>query len=255
MALADSWRRLTHWRGQILDILVFVVNFFVAERLTSLLQYLGGGFNSNNDHIARQFGWFIVSLFAIYSLGAWLKGPGLQKRLAHDVSGGLVFIWGVLHYALTLIALTLIAASLNLDTEKPGRICGIFILAAIPTYFVGRAVVAPSQILAAVRRHWLVELLADVLLMSAITIFSMIWGLWLAGIFSAHTNGETLGLKIFSLFMAAFAFGLFYLTPRFIYLAEDYRNKWTWATIGLAMLPLVLRIFLGRAPDVLDWFV
>lgn len=252
MSLAGLMRRLTQWRGQILDLVVFIANFFLAERLTALLQYLGGGFNANNDQIARQFGWFVMGLFAVYSFGAWLKGPGLQKRITHDIGTGAMFIWGVLHYALTLIAATFIAASLNLDTEN-AKFCGLFIVAAIPTYFVGRAIAAPSKLLFQARAYWLIELLGDVLLMSAITVFSFIWSLWLAGIFTQHTAQLSIGTRVFALFMSAFAFGLFYLTPRFIYLAEDYRSKWTWLTIGLAFLPLALRIFLGRAPDVLDW--
>ena len=46
------------------------------------------------------------------------------------------------------------------------------------------------------------------------------------------------------------AFNFFYLPPRLIYLAEDYRSPLTWLTILLALLSLAYRTFF---PDSFSW--
>jgi hypothetical protein len=55
--------------------------------------------------------------------------------------------------------------------------------------------------------------------------------------------GWTIGNVLASLVPLALAFSIFYLPPRLIYLAEDYKSPWAWLTILLALLSLAYRTF------------
>src|SRR5215813_9700227 len=68
-------------RGQILDLLVFLVNLFLLGPFTNLLQRLGQGFSANDNLASQELALIILAAFASYTLGAILKRPPLHERI------------------------------------------------------------------------------------------------------------------------------------------------------------------------------
>lgn len=95
------------------------------------------------------------------------------------------------------------------------------------------------------RTHWATELLADLLLYFSIVVITVIMNVLIAPRFASVPTGaeRTFGDVLASLIPMALAFSIFYLPPRLIYLAEDYRSPLTWLTILLALLSLAYRTF------------
>ncbi|MFL6209400.1 MAG: hypothetical protein ACJ74W_11150 [Pyrinomonadaceae bacterium] len=95
------------------------------------------------------------------------------------------------------------------------------------------------------RTHWTMELLADLLLYFSIIVLTLILHVLIAPRFvnTEGAAGWTLGNVLASLIPLALAFSIFYLPPRLIYLAEDYKSPWAWLTILLALLSLAYRTF------------
>jgi hypothetical protein len=257
----DRLRGIRNWRGKALDAVVFVANYFMYEPLTRLLRRLGQGFTANDDRAARQLSWLLLATFAAYVAGALLKRAPLQARLGSaghpDFAGCLILAWVAMHITLSILGFITILVGFNAGDPKMPQMCGLLIASLVPTAAVGYALKRPTKPLAGWRAHWLMELLADLLISSAVVVASIIWTQWMAGVFTANAASLDLGAKIFGAGLLALAFALFYLAPRFIYLAEDYRSRLTWLFIALAISPSVLRLFFGQLPlaNWLDWFV
>ena len=92
------------------------------------------------------------------------------------------------------------------------------------------------------------ELLADLLIVSAVIMLTIMWDLWIAELFTGTWKGQTFGDRLFGAGMAVGAFAFFYLSPRFLFLIEDFNRRLTWATIALTVAPLVGRILFGGGP-------
>jgi hypothetical protein len=92
------------------------------------------------------------------------------------------------------------------------------------------------------RTHWATELLADLLLYFSIIVLTLIMHVLIAPRF-VNVEGWTVGNVLASLIPLALAFSIFYLPPRLIYLAEDYKSPWAWLTILLALMSLAYRTF------------
>ncbi len=92
------------------------------------------------------------------------------------------------------------------------------------------------------------ELLADLLIVSAVIMLTIMWDLWIADLFTGHWQGQTFGDRLFGAGMAVGAFAFFYLSPRFLFLIEDFNRRLTWATIALTVAPLIGRILFGSVP-------
>ena len=92
------------------------------------------------------------------------------------------------------------------------------------------------------------ELVADLLIVSAVIMLTIMWELWIAELFTGNWKGQTFGDRLFGAGMAVGAFAFFYLSPRFLFLIEDFNRRLTWATIALTVAPLIGRILLGARP-------
>lgn len=237
-------------RGHILDLLVFLANLFLLAPFTNLLQRLGRGFTNNDAATARELGWVVLIAFIAYTLGAMLKRAPLHARIGAlpnpDYAGCLFLIWISLHLALTILGASVIAASF--DAAPKGIPVFVMILGTLtPTFFVVRVIFRPKKLaeISAWRKKWPMELLADLLIVSAVIMLTIMWNIWIADLFIVEWVGHTFGDKLFAAALAAGAFAMFYVTPRFLFLIEDF-NRWvTWAMIGLTLAPLVGRILLG----------
>ena len=89
------------------------------------------------------------------------------------------------------------------------------------------------------------ELLADLLIVSAVIMLTIMWDLWIAELFTSNWKGQTFGDRLFGAGMAVGAFAFFYLSPRFLFLIEDFNRRLTWATLALTVAPLIGRILLA----------
>jgi len=147
---------------------------------------------------------------------------------------------------LSILGAALIAA--GFDAAPKGIPVTLMIsLSILPTFFVLRVIFRPKKLdqIAAWRKSWPMELLADIFIISAVIMLTIMWNLWIADLFYVTFPGHTFGDKLFGAALAAGAFALFYITPRFLFLVEDF-NRWlTWATIGLTLAPVIGRIMLG----------
>lgn len=240
-------------RGQILDLLVFVVNLLLLGPFINLLQRLGQGFSANDTAAARQLALIILAAFIAYTVGAILKRPPLHERRhalpSPEYAGCLYVAWVSLHLSLCILGASLIAAAFD-QVPKGLPVVAVFLLSTLPTIFATRLVFRPKKLdsIPAWRKHWLMELFADVLIVAAVILLTVIWNIWISELFFVTWPGHSFGDKLFGAALAAGAFALFYVTPRFMFLIEDF-NRWpTWATIGLTLAPLVGRILLTDAP-------
>jgi hypothetical protein len=88
------------------------------------------------------------------------------------------------------------------------------------------------------------ELVADLLIVAAVIMLTVMWDIWIADLFTGTWEGQTFGERLFGAGLAVGAFAFFYISPRFLFLIEDYNRRLTWATLGLTVAPLVGRILL-----------
>lgn len=244
------WTWLGKHRGQLMDLLVFLASLFLLGRFTSFLQRLGQGFAANDDAAARRLSWLVLAAFAAYILGAILKRAPLHARVAAlpkpSYAGCFVFAWITLHIPLSLLGASIVAV--GFDANPNGfALVAVIILMLLPTFFAVRVIFRPKKLAAipAWRKTWTMEVIADVLIVSAVIMLTVMWNIWIADLFFVTWQGHTFADRLFGAALAAVAFVLFYVSPRFLFLIEDF-NRWpTWATIGLTFAPLVVRILLS----------
>jgi hypothetical protein len=245
-----TWFKSQNHRGHAMDLLVFLSNLFLLGSFTKLLQRLGAGFTNNDDAAARGLAWVVLIAFLAYMLGAILKRAPLHERVKMlpnpDYVGCILIGWVSLHLTLSILGAALIAA--GFDAAPKGIPVTLMIsLSILPTFLVLRVIFRPKKLdqIAAWRKSWPMELLADIFIVSAVIMLTIMWNLWIADLFYVTFPGHTFGDKLFGAALAAGAFALFYITPRFLFLVEDF-NRWlTWATIGLTLAPVIGRIMLG----------
>ena len=240
-------------RGQILDLLVFLVSLFLLAPFTNLLQRLGQGFSSNDTPASQELALIILAAFACYTLGAILKRPPLHEGIgalpSPGYAGCLYVAWVSLHLSLGILGASFIAAAFD-QMPRGFLVVAVILLSTLPTFFATRLVFRPKKLpsMPLWRKNWVMELYGDVLIVAAVILITVMWNIWVSGLFFVTWPGHTFGDKLFGAALAAGAFALFYVAPRFMFLIEDF-NRWpTWATIGLTLAPLVGRILLGDGP-------
>jgi hypothetical protein len=253
MTLPTWLRSPGNHRGQLLDLLVFVVNLILLGPFTNLLQRLGQRFTANDDRAARELALIVLAAFMAYTAGAILKRPPLHERISALPSPGyagcLYIAWVSLHLTLCILGASLIAAAFD-QVPKGLPVVAVILLSTLPTIFATRLVFRPKKLAAmpAWRKTSRVEFLADLLIVAAVILLTIMWNIWISGLFYVSWPGHTFADKLFGAALAAGAFALFYVTPRFMFLIEDF-NRWpTWATMALTLAPVVWRILLGDAP-------
>jgi hypothetical protein len=236
-----------------MDLLVFIASLFLLGPFARLLGRLGAGFTANDDRAARQLALIILAAFGFYTVGAMLKRAPLHERIkslpSPGYAGCLFLGWISLHLSLSILGAAAVAASFA-AAPKAVPVILMILLSILPTFFVARVVFRPKRLeqIAAWRRSWPMELLADLMIVSAVIMLTIMWDLWIADLFTGTWKGQTLGDRLFGAGMAVGAFAFFYLSPRFLFLIEDFNRRLTWATIALTVAPLIGRILLGDGP-------
>jgi len=253
MNLSWLWSPVNR-RGQILDLLVFLANLFLLGSFARMLNRLGAGFTANDDKAAKQLALIVLAAFIAYTTGAILKRPALHARIGALPSpgyGGCLFIaWVCLHLSLTILGAALIASSFD-SGPKFIPVTAMILLTTLPTFFVARVVFRPKNLaqMPDWRKRWTTELLADMLIVAAVIMLTIMWDIWIADVFIGTWKGQTFGDRLLGAALAAGAFAFFYVSPRFLFLIEDFNRRLTWATIGLTVAPLLGRILLQSPPN------
>ena len=236
-----------------MDLLVFLASLFLLGPFGRLLDRLGAGFTANNDAAARQLALMILAAFVSYTVGAMLKRAPLHARvksLPNPGYAGCLFLgWISLHLSLSILGAAAIAASFD-AAPKVVPVFLMIVLSTLPTFFVARVLFRPKRLeqIPTWRKSWPMELLADLLIVAAVIMLTIMWDLWIADLFTVTWKGQTFGDRLFGAGLALGAFAFFYLSPRFLFLIEDFNRRLTWATIALTVAPLVGRILLGDSP-------
>jgi hypothetical protein len=253
MNLSWLWSPVNR-RGQILDLLVFLANLFLLGPIARMLDRLGAGFNANNDKATKQLALIVLVAFISYTTGAILKRPALHARVgalpSPGYSGCLFFAWVTLHLSLCILGAALIASSFD-SGSKFIPVTAMALLTTLPTFFVARVIFRPKNMeqMPDWRKRWTTELLADVLIVAAVILLTIMWDIWIADLFMGTWKGQTFVDRLLGAALAAGAFAFFYVSPRFLFLIEDFNRRLTWATIGLTVAPLLGRILLQSPPN------
>jgi hypothetical protein len=249
MNLSWLWSPVNR-RGQILDLLVFLANLVLFGPFAAMLDPLGAGFSANDDAAARKLALIILAAFASYTLGAMLKRAPLHARvksLPNPGYAGCLFLgWISLHLSLCILGAAVIAATFD-AAPKGVPLTAMIVLSILPTFFVARVVFPPKRLeqIPAWRKSWQMELLADLLIVAAVILLTIMWDIWFADLFTPTWEGQTFGDRLFGAGLAVGAFAFFYISPRFLFLIEDFNQRLTWITLGLTVAPLLGRILLG----------
>ena len=244
-----------NYRGLLFDLAALVCNVFLVRFLTRRIgRLLSLGFLADDKQSARSLLIVVSAAVAAQIVGASFKRRPLQARMtARGEEVGAIFpLLLILHFALTLVTAAGIVA-LSPFGPTGGVTVVIFFLSMVPTALVWRAM-APYK--NPPRPDWRnsrgVEAAADLCLFAYMAVNLAIWNTLTAG-GNAPAAGvgdiisRALGFVIISPVVL-----LFYLPPRLLFLAEDYRYRATWISMTLAVAPVAYRIIFGVSAKT-DW--
>ncbi len=234
--------------GTVFDLAVLAANIWLVPRLAGLAGSGGRG--------EAVFGALLLLSLPAYCLGAWLKRGPLGERLkgSKPPFGILVvlFILLVMQYGYFIAILEFGWSRLGGPAES-----GIFMVLAIlaagfPPSLTVRALLPPRQgstdipVCAEKSPAQNTGRNACATLADLALGFSAVISLaWWEGIFVeslARDGGWGPAAAVLLTILLAVPFAIFYLSPRVLLLAEDYRRPATWARAAAVMLPLTARL-------------
>lgn len=246
-------------RGLLLDIVVFILNLFLMQRLTGyvveLFRYADRG-----EAIAR-FALLLacVAMWVLPAAGAVLKRWHFHQRLkaegkSVDIDSHLGCLFNpVFYFCLNIVLVSAIVSGLGhfLFGDKlleDGRlflplIFGGLIATIFQTYLIYRYFSPPQQPpKSEFLRNPESETLGDIFIFVNMIMFQIAWNmLTLAELGRPSGIAEFLGRLFFLCFIAL----LIYFPPRMFYLAEDISRGRTWLTMLLANSPVIVRTLIG----------
>lgn len=232
------------FQGLIFDSLVFLTNFL-------FIQFLQPSATASFIQSPR-FGWFALIVVPVYCLGAYFKRAPLQSRLAEQKRqitigaglGCLLFLQWVLMNFLFFVNISNFLGGES-TTKHPLLIFSFIFLPLILVGFTSQALrpYDTKPDLPSWRTHQFTEIFADLCLIIFVMASMPVWSLY-AGSIMGHSEGNIV-VGVLFLFLATVPFALFYLAPRLLLLAEDYRQPRTWVQIFIAMSPLAWRVVFG----------
>jgi hypothetical protein len=244
-----------NYRGLLFDLAVFVCNVFLVRVLTRHVgRLLSQTFLADDPQASRTLLYVVSAAMCAQIVGAWLKRRPLQARMrarGQEVGGAFTLLL-ILHFALTLVTAAGILALL--PSEVPGGYTVLVILfSMIPTALVWRALTPyrnppePDW-----RNSRAVETFADFCLFAYMLVNLAIWNTVTSGSnMRASGIGDVLS-RALGFILVSPVILLFYLPPRILFLAEDYRFPATWISMTLAVMPVAYRLIIG-SPLKTDW--
>ena len=247
-------------RGLLLDIVVFILNLFLMQRLTRAVVELFGYADAGAP--AAQYALLLacIAMWTLPAIGAVLKRWHFHQRLK---AAGKTFdfdakLSGCLFNPLFYFCLNLVLVSFILSGVgqflfgnrllRSGAIFIPLIFASligtiVQTYLIYRYFSPPRK---PPRYEFLrrpeSETLGDVCIFTNMILFQVAWNL-----LALVDIGRPSGLLEFGarLFVLVFLALLVYFPPRMFYLAEDIDRPRTWVTMLLANSPVIVRVLIG----------
>ncbi len=238
-------------RGLLFDAAMLAANLALAGPLAGLVQSTRG--------VHPLFGVLLLLGVVLYAAGAGLKRVPLQARLTATprpaLPGGMYLVF----LALFVMQWALFAACLSFGLEILGSALGsagdrpwqkvaapLVIMGGglIPVILAVRAILPPRHPASPSPRLARRERWADLALYLACVVFMAFWD----GVFAeslAEADVPHWLLRVLLAVLVTVPFAMFYLAPRAVFLAEDYRSKEPWLGALLVMAPLAWRLVFG----------
>lgn len=241
------------YRGNLLDVLVFLLNLGLAPWLGDYLLYLFRTADTKTDS-SPVLGLLGIAALVLPILGAslkrWHTHQRLGKRGATLMEGMGCLFSPLFYFPLTLVIVSGILAGLA-PILFPGadQRGGLFVVLSVlgvgvsiaHTVVVYRYFTPPSQNPSnAFFRSPISEVLGDICLSLNMMLYQVVWNALSSASLGPLKDFEDFAGRVFFL---TFISLLIYFPPRMIYLVEDLRRPLSWLTLFLANLPMMVRLF------------
>lgn len=249
-------------RGLLLDIVVFVLNLFLMQRLTGYVIEVFR-FANDGDPLAQSI--LLMACVAMYVLpaaGAVLRRWHFHQRrklqretgeIGLDSALGGCLFNPIFYFCLNLVLVSAIIAAAGQFLFGPRGmdngeifvplIFGGLILTILQTYLIYRYFSVPKQ-----PPKWdflrqpQSETIGDLCIFLNMVLFQIAWNMFgFAGLGRPSDALEFFGRLFFLCFLAL----LIYFPPRMFYLAEDIERPRTWLTMLIANSPVIFRLLIG----------
>ena len=245
-------------RGIVLDLVVFAFNLFLARALVVLANdVLHAAVEDVRAKLA--IGLFFALLIFIQPLGPALRRWSFHQRHAFSTESGAgcLLFWFMFVYLVTMFGLCAAAAVFLGTIFSTGEGIGVtfalagFVWSVMSVGFVYRYFVTPKK-----PPRWAflttpaAERLGDACIYVNVICLQILWGgitasAWFTELVTRTPLGSPGSVTDYlgRLVVIAASVLLLYLPGRIFYLVEDRHRRLTYATMLLANLPLILRIF------------
>jgi hypothetical protein len=242
-------------RGLLFDVVIFLLNVFLFGELTGRLRELIELAKADDYYAKLTVTFFIYGLCILPGLAAILKflfsprrSPGHYTELWDEMfKNVLAFI--LVGQSVAMLLFLLVAGENQAELrELPGNtafwdhlLTPLFYLALImaitaPAFIYLYFSLSQLKFLAKFAKLLKLEILGDLVIFLNLILYQAFWGILAADLTKDFGN---IPGRISTL---AFTVVVIYLPPRIFFLAEDAHRPLAWLTIGLANLPLILRV-------------
>lgn len=275
MKLASLRKLPENKQGIVIDILVIVINLFLfpfyAERLTRIFADSLAGKNPD----PRTLGTLMIVLLVGRLGGLYLKRFPLQARMR---SAEAAFSAYFLVFSAPIMILTAIGGAIAIQAFAAGFgwmetgadgvpnesrlmtmvvVFSVLFLAGVEIYLMSRLGkrLGSEESAMAAKGSWLYtgagEFVADFGLFAYMMVWQVVYYL-VAGVLLTPAEGHSFdtGTRIFGVFIVAICFGLFYISPRAVFLTEDRKYLSTWVLIFAAFISSLLPHWLQKITEI-----
>ena len=235
-----------NYGGLAADTALFLTNLIYLTPASAWFESIVGRvFVDNDAAAARQLGILLSAVVVLQCAGAYLVRRPLQARSPKDMGGlGTVLIFG--NYILSVLILITIVVCFGWSGDNPLPFFAAGVLAAVPAYFFYRAL---QPLRHPTTGRWLaspaVEWVADLCLLSYVIANTMFFNLLTGARATPPASIGDFVNHVLSLFVVLVIVLIWYLPPRQLFLAEDFRDRGTWIRMLVAMSPIAFRWLVG----------
>ena len=250
-------------RGMLFDIVMFLANIFLfrllAKSVLDLInQAAAGDAPAQLGLMGLTLGvWILPGAGAV--LKRWhfhqrLKAEGKPDAAQLTLLSGCLFsplFYFVLNLLITAVVMTFLLGLLKPSRENERTLftasCFLGVgFAAFQTFLIYRYFSPPKRApKMKLLRDPRSEVFGDACILLSMILFQTAWNLLPITLGPRPASVSVSAEITFRLFVFGFATLLVYFPPRIFYLREDINRPRAWLTIGLANLPLVVRLLLG----------
>jgi hypothetical protein len=220
------------------DIAVLLASMFIVGWLTDLVHA--------GEDISPLFGMLLLAGNVAYTAGAILKRAPLQARLATQPPWGgrallLFLVLGTMHLGVFALAAMLAVEALGVPDALA---ISLWVAAGmLPTTVTVIALVPARHGAERPSSAWR-ETGADAAIGFGTVVLLALWEGALVPSVAGKAHGS-IALSAVLVALMTVPFAIFYLAPRILFLAEDFRKGGTWFRVVLVALPMAWRIVRG----------